>query len=149
MLQKILHQVKPPEEGAEFSEDDLQTVLQTNTGQQIPIKENNSVVQGPEPVQENLEGLLQKELQTVFHQGLQGNEKDATKPVAENLVKIMPAEIPPAAEKISPEQSLQAEKKLVKIMPAEILPVAEKISRNKACKQKPEKLAEIHRLQKS
>ena len=107
VLQKILHQVKPPEEGAEFSEDDLQTVLQTNTGQQIPIKENNSVVQGPEPVQENLEGLLQKELQTVFHQGLQGNEKDATKPVAENLVKIMPAEIPPAAEKISPEQSLQ------------------------------------------
>ena len=107
VLQKILHQVKPPEEGAEFSEDDLQTVLQTNTGQQIPIKENNSVVQGPEPVQENLEGLLQKELQTVFHQGLQVNEKDATKPVAENLVKIMPAEIPPAAEKISPEQSLQ------------------------------------------
>jgi len=124
VLQKILHQVKPPEEGAEFSEDDLQTVLQTNTGQQITIKENNSVVQGPEPVQENLEGLLQvvqglepvqenlegllqKELQTVFHQGLQGNEKDATKPVAENLVKIMPAEIPPAAEKISPEQSLQ------------------------------------------
>ena len=107
VLQKILHQVKPPEEGAEFSEDDLQTVLQTNTGQQIPIKENNSVVQGPEPVQENLEGLLQKELQTVFHQGLKGNEKDATKPVAENLVKIMPAEIPPAAEKISPEQSLQ------------------------------------------
>ena len=107
VLQKIFHQVKPPEEGAEFSEDDLQTVLQTNTGQQIPIKENNSVVQGPEPVQENLEGLLQKELQTVFHQGLRGNEKDATKPVAENLVKIMPAEIPPAAEKISPEQSLQ------------------------------------------
>ncbi len=107
VLQKILHQVKPPEEGAEFSEDDLQTVLQTNTGQQIPIKENNSVVQGPEPVQENLEGLLQKEIQTVFHQGLQGNEKDATKPVAENLVKIMPAEIPPASEKISPEQSLQ------------------------------------------
>ena len=115
VLQKIFHQVKPPEEGAEFPEDDLQTVLQTNTGQQIPtntgqqipIKENNSVVQGPEPVQENLEGLLQKELQTVFHQGLQGNEKDATKPVAENLVKIMPAEIPPAAEKISPEQSLQ------------------------------------------
>ena len=107
VLQKILHQVKPPEEGTEFSDDDLQTVLQTNTGQQIPIKENNSVVQGPEPVQENLEGLLQKELQTVFHQGLQGNGKDATKPVAENLVKIMPAEIPPAAEKISPEQSLQ------------------------------------------
>ena len=107
VLQKILHQVKPAEEGAEFSEDDLQTVLQTNTGQQIPIKENNSVVQGPEPVQENLEGLLQKELQTVFHQGLQGNEKDASKPVGENLVKIMPAEIPPAAEKISPEQSLQ------------------------------------------
>ena len=107
VLQKILHQVKLPEEGTEFSEDDLQTVLQTNTGQQIPIKENNSVVQGPEPVQENLEGLLQKELQTVFHQELQGNEKDATKPVAENLVKIMPAEIPPAAEKISPEQSLQ------------------------------------------
>ena len=124
VLQKILHQVKLPEEGTEFSEDDLQTVLQTNTGQQIPIKENNSVVQGPEPVQENLEGLLQvvqgpepvqenlegllqKELQTVFHQGLQGNGKDATKPVAENLVKIMPAEIPPAAEKISPEQSLQ------------------------------------------
>ena len=107
VLQKILHQVKLPEEGTEFSEDDLQTVLQTNTGQQIPIKENNSVVQGPEPVQDNLEGLLQKELQTVFHQGLQGNEKDATKPVAENLVKIMPAEIPPAAEKISPEQSLQ------------------------------------------
>ena len=107
VLQKIFHQVKPPEEGAEFLEDDLQTVLQTNTGQQIPIKENNSVVQGPEPVQENLEGLLQKELQTVFHQGLQGNGKDATKPVAENLVKIMPAEIPPAAEKISPEQSLQ------------------------------------------
>jgi flagellar hook-length control protein FliK len=113
VLQKILHQVKPPEEGAEFSEDDLQTVLQTNTGKQIPIKENNSVVQGPEPVQGNLEGLLQKELQTVFHQGLQGNEKDATKPVAENLVKIMPAEIPPAAEKI---------------MPAEIPPAAEKIS---------------------
>ena len=107
VLQKILHQVKPTEEGPEFSEDGLQTVLQTNTGQQILIKENNSVVQGPEPVQENLEGLLQKELQTVFHQGLQGNEKDATKPVAENLVKIMPAEIPPAAEKISPEQSLQ------------------------------------------
>ena len=107
LLQTVFHQAKPPEEGAEFSEDDLQTVLQTNTGQQIPIKENNSVVQGPEPVQENLEGLLQKELQTVFHQGLQGNEKDATKPVAENLVKIMPAEIPPAAEKISPEQSLQ------------------------------------------
>jgi len=127
VLQKILHQVKPPEEGAEFSEDDLQTVLQTNTGQQIPIKENNSVVQGPEPVQENLEGLLQKELQTVFHQGLRGNEKDATKPVAENLVKIMPAEIPPTAEKISPEQSLQAEN-LVKIMPAEIPPAAEKIS---------------------
>ena len=127
VLQKILHQVKPPEEGAEFSEDDLQTVLQTNTGQQIPIKENNSVVQGPEPVQENLEGLLQKELQTVFHQGLQGNEKDATKQVAENLVKILPAKIPPAAEKISPEQNLQAEN-LVKIMPAEILPVAEKIS---------------------
>ena len=127
VLQKIFHQVKPPEEGAEFLEDDLQTVLQTNTGQQIPIKENNSVVQGPEPVQENLEGLLQKELQTVFHQGLKGNEKDATKPVAENLVKIMPAEIPPAAEKISPEQSLQAEN-LVKIMPAEIPPAAEKIS---------------------
>jgi len=107
VLQKILHQVKLPEEGTEFSEDDLQTVLQTNTGQQIPIKGNNSVVQVTEPVQENLEGLLQKELQTVFHQGLQGNEKDATKPVAENLVKIMPAEIPPAAEKISPEQSLQ------------------------------------------
>jgi len=127
VLQKILHQVKPPEEGAEFSEDDLQTVLQTNTGQQIPIKENNSVVQGPEPVQENLEGLLQKELQTVFHQELQGNEKDATKQVAENLVKILPAEIPPAAERISPEQNLQAEN-LVKIMPAEILPAAEKIS---------------------
>ncbi len=127
VLQKIFHQVKPPEEGAEFLEDDLQTVLQTNTGQQIPIKENNSVVQGPEPVQENLEGLLQKELQTVFHQGLKGNEKDATKPVAENLVKIMPAEIPPAAEKISPEQSLQAEN-LVKIMPTEIPPAAEKIS---------------------
>ena len=107
VLQKILHQVKLPEEGTEFSEDDLQTVLQTNTGQQIPIKENNSVLQGPEPVQGNLEGLLQKELQTVFHQGLQGNGKDATKPVAENLVKIMPAEILPAAEKISPEQSLQ------------------------------------------
>jgi len=127
VLQKILHQVKPPEEGAEFLEDDLQTVLQTNTGQQIPIKENNSVVQGPEPVQENLEGLLQKELQAVFHQELQGNEKDATKQVAENLVKILPAEIPPAAEKISPEQSLQAEN-LVKIMPAEIPPAAEKIS---------------------
>ena len=127
VLQKILHQVKLPEEGTEFSEDDLQTVLQTNTGQQIPIKENNSVVQGPEPVQENLEGLLQKELQTVFHQGLQGNEKDATKQVAENLVKILPAEIPPAAERISPEQNLQAEN-LVKIMPAEILPAAEKIS---------------------
>ena len=127
VLQKILHQVKPPEEGAEFSEDDLQTVLQTNTGQQIPIKENNSVVQGPEPVQQNLEVLLQKELQTVFHQGLQGNGKDATKPVAENLVKIMPAEISPASEKISPEQSLQAEN-LVKIMPAEIPPAAEKIS---------------------
>jgi len=93
VLQKIIHHVKPPEEGAEFSEDDLQTVLQTNTGQQIPIKENNSVVQDPEPA--------------VFHQELQGNEKDATKPVAENLVKIMPAEIPPTAEKISPEQSLQ------------------------------------------
>jgi len=127
VLQKILHQVKPPEEGAEFSEDDLQTVLQTNTGQQIPIKENNSVVQGPEPVQENLEGLLQKEIQTVFHQGLQGNEKDATKQVAEDLLKILPTEIPPAAEKISPEQSLQAEN-LVKIMPAEIPPAAEKIS---------------------
>ena len=127
VLQKILHQVKLPEEGTEFSEDDLQTVLQTNTGQQIPIKENNSVVQGPEPVQENLEGLLQKELQTVFHQGLQGNEKDATKQVAENLVKILPAEILPAAERISPEQNLQAEN-LVKIMPAEILPAAEKIS---------------------
>ncbi len=127
LLQTVFHQAKPPEEGAEFSEDDLQTVLQTNTGQQIPIKGNNSVVQGPEPVQENLEGLLQKELQTVFHQGLRGNEKDATKPVAENLVKIMPAEIPPAAEKISPEQSLQAEN-LVKIMPAEIPPAAEKIS---------------------
>jgi len=127
VLQKILHQVKPPEEGAEFLEDDLQTVLQTNTGQQIPIKENNSVVQGPEPVQENLEGLLQKELQTVFHQGLQGNGKDATKPVAENMVKIMPAEIPPAAEKISQEQSLQAEN-MVKITPAEIPPVVEKIS---------------------
>jgi len=127
VLQKILHQVKLPEEGTEFSEDDLQTVLQTNTGQQIPIKENNSVVQGPEPVQENLEGLLQKELQAVFHQGLQGNEKDATKQVAENLVKILPAEIPPAAERISPEQNLQAEN-LVKIMPAEILPAAEKIS---------------------
>jgi flagellar hook-length control protein FliK len=107
VLQKILHQVKPPEEGAEFLEDDLQTVLQTNSGQQIPIKENNSVVQGSEPVQENLEGLLQKEIQTVFHQGLQVNGKDATKPVADNLVKIMPAEIPPASEKISPEQSLQ------------------------------------------
>jgi len=118
VLQKILHQVKPPEEGAEFSKDDLQTVLQTNTGQQIPIKENNSVVQGPEPVQENLEGLLQKELQAVFHQGLQGNEKDATKQVAENLVKILPAEILPAAERISPEQNLHAEN-LVKIMPAE------------------------------
>ncbi|MDP7606527.1 MAG: hypothetical protein QGH68_06740, partial [SAR324 cluster bacterium] len=127
VLQKILHQVKLPEEGTEFSEDDLQTVLQTNTGQQIPIKENNSVVQGPEPVQDNLEGLLQKELQTVFHQGLQGNEKDATKQVAENLVKILPLEIPPAAERISPEQNLQAEN-LVKIMPAEILPAAEKIS---------------------
>ena len=127
VLQKILHQVKLPEEGTEFSEDDLQTVLQTNTGQQIPIKENNSVVQGPEPVQDNLEGLLQKELQTVIHQGLQGNEKDATKQVAENLVKILPAEIPPAAERISPEQNLQAEN-LVKIMPAEILPAAEKIS---------------------
>ena len=127
VLQKILHQVKLPEEGTEFSEDDLQTVLQTNTGQQIPIKENNSVVQGPEPVQDNLEGLLQKELQTVFHQGLQGNEKDATKQVAENLVKILPAEIPPAAERISPEQNLQAEN-LVKIMPAEIPPTAEKIS---------------------
>jgi len=127
VLQKILHQVKLPEEGTEFSEDDLQTVLQTNTGQQIPIKENNSVVQGPEPVQENLEGLLQKELQADFHQGLQGNEKDATKQVAENLVKILPAEIPPAAERISPEQNLQAEN-LVKIMPAEILPAAEKIS---------------------
>jgi flagellar hook-length control protein FliK len=65
-------------------------------------------------------------LQTVFHQGLQGNEKDATKQVAENLVKILPAEIPPAAESISPEQNLQAEN-LVKIMPAEILPAAEKI----------------------
>jgi len=107
LLQTVFHQAKPQEEGAEFLEDDLQTVLQTNTGQQIPIKENNSVVQGPEPVQQNLEGLLQKELQTVFHQGLQGNGKDATKPVAENLVKIMPAEIPPAAEKISLEQSLQ------------------------------------------
>ena len=127
VLQKILHQVKLPEEGTEFSEDDLQTVLQTNTGQQIPIKENNSVVQGPEPVQDNLEGLLQKELQAVFHQELQGNEKDATKQVAENLVKILPAEIPPAAERISPEQNLQAEN-LVKIMPAEILPAAEKIS---------------------
>ncbi|MEO1838946.1 MAG: hypothetical protein ABGY12_07130, partial [Candidatus Lambdaproteobacteria bacterium] len=127
VLQKILHQVKLPEEGTEFLEDDLQTVLQTNTGQQIPIKENNSVVQGPEPVQDNLEGLLQKELQTVFHQGLQGNEKDATKQVAENLVKILPAEIPPAAERISPEQNLQAEN-LVKIMTAEILPAAEKIS---------------------
>ncbi len=127
VVQKILHQVKPPGNGVEFSQDDLQTVLQTNTGQQIPIKENNSVVQGPEPVQENLEGLLQKELQTVFHQELQGNEKDATKPVAENLVKIMPAEMPPAAEKISPEQSLQAEN-LIKIMPAEIPPAAEKIS---------------------
>ncbi len=107
VLQKILHQVKPPEEGAEYSEDDLQTVLQTNTRQQIPIKENNSVVLGPEPIKENLEGLLQKELQTVFHQELQGNEKDSTKPVAENLVKIMPVEIPSAEEKISPEKSPQ------------------------------------------
>jgi len=131
VLQKILHQVKLPEEGTEFSEDDLQTALQTNTGQQIPIKENNSVVQGPEPVQEHLEGLLQKELLTVFHQGLQGNEKDATKQVAENLVKILPAEIPPAAEKISQEQSLQAEN-LVKIMPAEIPPTAEKISQEQS-----------------
>ena len=90
VLQKILHQVKPPEEGAEYSEDDLQTVLQTNTRQQIPIKENTSVVLGPEPIKENLEGLLQKELQTVFHQGLHGNEKDSTKPVVEKLVKIMP-----------------------------------------------------------
>ena len=107
VLQKILHQVKPPEEGAEYSEDDLQTVLQTNTRQQIPIKENNSVVLGPEPIKENLEGLLQKELQTVFHQELQGNEKDSTKPVAEKLVKIMPVEIPSAEEKISPEKSPQ------------------------------------------
>ena len=107
VLQKILHQVKPPEEGAEYSEDDLQTVLQTNTRQQIPIKENTSVVLGPEPIKENLEGLLQKELQTVFHQGLHGNEKDSTKPVVEKLVKIMPSEIPPAEEKISPEKSLQ------------------------------------------
>ncbi len=145
VLQKILHQVKPAEEGAEFSEDDLQTVLQTNTRQQIPIKEDNSVVQVTEPVQENLEGFIQKELQTFFHQGLQGNEKNATKPVAENLVKIMPAEIPPAAEKISPEQSLQAEnlvkispeqslqaENLVKIMPAEIPLDAEKISPEKS-----------------
>ena len=107
VLQKILHQVKPPEEGAEYSEDDLQTVLQTNTRQQIPIKENTSVVLGPEPIKENLEGLLQKELQTVFHQGLHGNEKDSTKPVVEKLVKIMPSEIPPAEEKISLEKSLQ------------------------------------------
>ena len=107
VLQKILHQVKPPEEGAEYSEDDLQTVLQTNTRQQIPIKENTSVVLGPEPIKENLEGLLQKELQAVFHQGLQGNEKDSTKPVAENLVKIMPVEIPAAEEKISQEKSPQ------------------------------------------
>ncbi|MBT7810178.1 MAG: hypothetical protein HN550_02475 [Deltaproteobacteria bacterium] len=107
VLQKILHQVKPPEEGAEYSEDDLQTVLQTNTRQQIPIKENTSVVLGPEPIKENLEGLLQKELQTVFHQGLHGNEKDSTKTVVEKLVKIMPSEIPPAEEKISPEKSLQ------------------------------------------
>ncbi|MBT4630329.1 MAG: hypothetical protein HOC08_09125 [Deltaproteobacteria bacterium] len=107
VLQKILHQVKPPEEGAEYSEDDLQTVLQTNTRQQIPIKENTSVVLGPEPIKENLEGLLQKELQTVFHQGLHGNEKDSTKPVVEKLVKIIPSEIPPAEEKISPEKSLQ------------------------------------------
>jgi flagellar hook-length control protein FliK len=107
VLQKILHQVKPPEEGAEYSEDDLQTVLQTNTRQQIPIKENNSVVLGPEPIKENLEGLLQKELQTVFHQGLQGNEKDSTKPVAEKLVKIMPVEIASAEEKISLEKSPQ------------------------------------------
>ncbi len=131
VLQKILHQVKLPEEGTEFSEDDLQTVLQTNTGQQIPIKENNSVVQGHKPVQDNLEGLLQKELQTVFHQGLQGNEKDATKQVAENLVKILTSKIPPAAEKISPEQNLQAEN-LVKIMPAEIPPTAEKISQEQS-----------------
>ena len=107
VLQKILHQVKPPEEGAEYSEDDLQTVLQTNTRQQIPIKENNSVVLGPEPIKENLEGLLQKELQTVFHQELQGNEKDSTKPVAEKLVKIMPVEIASAEEKISLEKSPQ------------------------------------------
>ena len=107
VLQKILHQVKPPEEGAEYSEDDLQTVLQTNTRQQIPIKENTSVVLGPEPIKENLEGLLQKELQAVFHQGLQGNEKNSTKPVAENLVKIMPVEIPAAEEKISQEKSPQ------------------------------------------
>ena len=107
VLQKILHQVKPPEEGAEYSEEDLQTALQTNTRQQIPIKENTSVVLGPEPIKENLEGLLQKELQTVFHQGLHGNEKDSTKPVVEKLVKIMPSEIPPAEEKISPEKSLQ------------------------------------------
>ena len=107
VLQKILHQVKPPEEGAEYSEEDLQTALQTNTRQQIPIKENTSVVLGPEPIKENLEELLQKELQTVFHQGLHGNEKDSTKPVVEKLVKIMPSEIPPAEEKISLEKSLQ------------------------------------------
>ena len=107
VLQKILHQVKPPEEGAEYSEEDLQTALQTNTRQQIPIKENTSVVLGPEPIKENLEGLLQKELQTVFHQGLHGNEKDSTKPVVEKLVKIMPSEIPPTEEKISLEKSLQ------------------------------------------
>ncbi|MCH1521044.1 MAG: hypothetical protein L7T82_05955, partial [SAR324 cluster bacterium] len=107
VLQKILHQVKPPEEGAEYSEEDLQTALQTNTRQQIPIKGNTSVVLGPEPIKENLEGLLQKELQTVFHQGLHGNEKDSTKPVVEKLVKIMPSETPPAEEKISLEKSLQ------------------------------------------
>ncbi len=110
---------------AEFSTDDLKTVLQKNNGQPVHIHERNSVVQDLKPIQENQEGLSQKEPQTVFPQGLQENAKETEKTIEENLVKIEP-------ELLRPEEKLKAKESF---QVADRIKIAEVLAASKAAKE--------------
>ena len=43
LLQTVFHQAKPPEEGAEFSEDDLQTFMQKNRNLPVHLEEDTDI----------------------------------------------------------------------------------------------------------
>ena len=117
LLHTVFHRVKPQEVNSDFSEDDLQsvlqkntrlpveqegdaefsveglqTIIQKNTSQTAKVQEISSVVQDLKPVQENQVGSSQKEPQILYPQGLQENSHNSEKTIEENLVKIEPAE---------------------------------------------------------